>query len=153
MSESQLHCLPAAWAWAFQTCHDEKKERLALRLLTMLQHYSCGSWWLQPTARECVPSLSRVRLFAAPWTVICPVPQSMEFSRQKYWSGWEVPPPGDLPGPEIQPVSLASLVLAGRFFTTSTTWEEAGSKGGKFLQKRWSADNVKDRYYRIASML
>ena len=30
------------------------------------------------------------------------------------------PPPGDLPGPGIESVSLA---LAGRFFTTSATWE------------------------------
>ena len=30
---------------------------------------------------------------------------------------------GDLPGSEIEPVSLTSLTLAGRFFTTSTTWE------------------------------
>ena len=28
--------------------------------------------------------LSRVQLFAAPWTVDCQAPLSMEFSRQKY---------------------------------------------------------------------
>ena len=33
------------------------------------------------------------------------------------------PSPGDLPNPGIKPVSLTSPVLAGRFFTTSTTWE------------------------------
>ena len=32
-------------------------------------------------------SLSRVRLFATPWTVACQDPLSMEFSRQEYWSG------------------------------------------------------------------
>jgi len=33
---------------------------------------------------------------------------------------WVVMPPlGDLPDPEIKPMSL----MAGRFFTTSTTWE------------------------------
>ena len=31
--------------------------------------------------------LSRVQLFAAPWTVACQAPLSMEFSRQEYWSG------------------------------------------------------------------
>ena len=31
--------------------------------------------------------------------------------------------PGDLPNPEIEPVSLMTLALAGRFFTTSATWE------------------------------
>ena len=33
------------------------------------------------------------------------------------------PPPGDLPNPGIEPVSLMSPALAGRFFTTSTIWE------------------------------
>ena len=32
-------------------------------------------------------SLSSVRLFATPWTVVCRAPLSMEFSRQEYWSG------------------------------------------------------------------
>ena len=34
-----------------------------------------------------VKSLSRVRLFATSWTVAYQAPQSMEFSRQEYWSG------------------------------------------------------------------
>ena len=33
------------------------------------------------------------------------------------------PPPGDLPDPEIKPKTLMSPALAGRFFTTSATWE------------------------------
>ena len=36
---------------------------------------------------------------AAPWTVACQVPISMGFSRQEYWSGLPLPPPGDLPDP------------------------------------------------------
>ena len=32
-------------------------------------------------------SLSRVRLFATPWTVAHQAPLSMKFSRQEYWSG------------------------------------------------------------------
>ena len=32
-------------------------------------------------------SLSRVRLFATPWTVAHQAPPSMGFSRQEYWSG------------------------------------------------------------------
>ena len=31
----------------------------------------------------------------------------MEFSRQKYWSGWPFPSPGDLPDSGIEPGSLA----------------------------------------------
>jgi len=45
------------------------------------------------------------------------------FSRQEYWSGLPYPPPGDLPDPEIKPVSLMSPALAGGFFTTRATWE------------------------------
>ena len=44
---------------------------------------------------------------------------SMGFSRQEYWSGLPCPSPGDLPDPEIEPVSPA---LGGGFFATSTTW-------------------------------
>ena len=32
-------------------------------------------------------------------------------------------PPGDLPDPGIEPASLKSPALAGKFFTTSTTWK------------------------------
>ena len=37
--------------------------------------------------------------------------------------GLPCPPPGDLPNPGMEPVSLVSPALAGGFFTTSTTWE------------------------------
>ena len=46
-------------------------------------------------------SLSRVRLFATPWSVAYQAPPSMEFSRQEYWSGLPFPSPGDLPDPGI----------------------------------------------------
>ena len=67
--------------------------------------------------------LSHVQLFAAPWTVAHQAPLSMEFSKQEYWSGLPFPTPGDLPDPGIKPTSFASPALAGRFFTTSATWE------------------------------
>ena len=60
---------------------------------------------------------------AIPWTVAHQSPLSMGFSRQEHWSGLPCPPPGDLPQPEIEPTSLVSLALGGRFFTTSATWE------------------------------
>ena len=50
---------------------------------------------------------SVVRLFAIPWIVAYQSPQSMEFSRQEYWSGLPFPSPGDLPNPGIEPWSLA----------------------------------------------
>ena len=48
---------------------------------------------------------------------------SMGFFRQEYWSGLPCPLPKDLPHPGIKLLSLESPVLAGRFFTTSATWE------------------------------
>ena len=38
------------------------------------------------------------------------------------------PPPGDFPNPGIELESLVSFALAGRFFTTSTTWKAAEVK-------------------------
>ena len=58
-----------------------------------------------------------------PWTVAHQAFLCMELSRQEYWSGLPFPSPGDLPNPEIEPVFLMSLELAGRFFTTSAIWE------------------------------
>ena len=42
-----------------------------------------------------VKSLSRVRLFATPWTVAHQAPPSMGFSGQEYWSGLPFPSPGE----------------------------------------------------------
>ena len=63
--------------------------------------------------------LSCIQLFAASWAVAQQVPLSMEFSRQEYWSGLPFPSPWDLPNPGIEPASLASPALAGRFFTAA----------------------------------
>ena len=66
---------------------------------------------------------SRVWLFVTPWTVAHQASLSMGFSRQEYWSGLPLPPPGYLPDPGIKPASFMSAALAGGFFTTSTTWK------------------------------
>ena len=51
-----------------------------------------------------VKSLSRVRLFATPWTVAYQA-SPMGFSRQEYWSGLPFPSPENLPHPGIKPGS------------------------------------------------
>ena len=66
----------------------------------------------------CAQSLSCVLLFETPWIVALQAPLSMEFSWQEYWIRLPFPPPGDLPNPEIEPVSLVSPALAGGFFTS-----------------------------------
>ena len=52
--------------------------------------------------------ISRVQLFETSWTVAHQTPQSVGFSRQKYWSGLLCPPPGDLLNPGIKRTSLSS---------------------------------------------
>ena len=42
-----------------------------------------------------------------PWTVACPDPLSMGFSRQEYWSGLPFPLMGYLADPGIEPTSPA----------------------------------------------
>ena len=46
--------------------------------------------------------VSRVRLFATPWTVVLQAPLSMGFSQQEYRSGLPFPSPGDLPDSGIK---------------------------------------------------
>ena len=64
-----------------------------------------------------IQSLSRVQLFATPWTVAHQAPLSMGISRQEYWSGLPFPIPGDLPtgikpgAPALQADSLPSEAM------------------------------------------
>ena len=61
---------------------------------------------------------SCIWLFATPWTIDHQTPLSMGFSRQEYWSGLPVPPPGDLPNPGIEPMSPVFPALADGLFVT-----------------------------------
>ena len=65
--------------------------------------------------KQRVKSLSRVWLFATPWTVARKAPPSMGFSRPERWSGVPFPPPGDLPHPGIKPRSPALQADSGPF--------------------------------------
>ena len=66
---------------------------------------------------------SHVQLFATLRTIARQAPLSMGFSRQAQWSALLCPSPGCLPNPGIEPSSFISPALAGRFFTTSATWD------------------------------
>ena len=70
-----------------------------------------------------VRNFNCVQLFATIWTVTHQAPLSMGFSRQEYCRGLPCPPLGNLPHPGIELAPFTSPALAGRFFTTSTTWE------------------------------
>ena len=49
--------------------------------------------WRATLQFNSVQSLSRVKLFATPWTAAYQAPLSMGFSRQEYWSGVPLPSP------------------------------------------------------------
>ena len=59
---------------------------------------------LRPRGQQ--PTISSLTL-VTPWTVACPTPLSVGFSRQEYWSGLPFPSPGDLADPGIKPGSPA----------------------------------------------
>ena len=97
-------------------------------------YMQCGLWpplWPWPLCMETLFTFSAFMLICFShiqfcetlWTISYQAPLPMGFSRQEYWSGLPCPPPGDLPNPGIKSASLWSLALAGRFFTTSATWE------------------------------
>ena len=60
----------------------------------MLSHFSCA------------------RLFVTPWTVVHLSPLSMEFSRQRYWSGLPFPPPSEGTEREIRKKSVVVFLQA-----------------------------------------
>ena len=79
--------------------------------------------WETATSAWMLNCFSRVRLWGILWTVTWQVPLSMGLSKQEYWSRLPCPLPGDRLNPGIEPASLLSPALAGRFLTTSATWD------------------------------
>ena len=66
----------------------------------------------------CAKSLSQVQLFVTPWNAACQAPLGMEFSRQEFWSGLPLPPPGDLPNTGIKSAFVSHVpALANGLFT------------------------------------
>ena len=77
-----------------------------------------------PLHMLCLCLTTQLRLtFCGPMDIARHAPLSMEFSRQEYWRRVPFPPPHDFSPPGIEPLSLVSPALAGRFFTTNATWE------------------------------
>ena len=122
-NKSVLHIRwPEYWSFSFSISPSNEYsglisftiDRFDLLLLSILYIIVCA-WVLS--------CFSLVWLCATLWTIAHQALLSMEVSRQEYWSELPCPPPGDLPDPGIKPESLTSPALAGRFFTTSTTWE------------------------------
>ena len=86
-------------------------------ILNILIHHACTrAKLLQLCPTLCDPIDCR-----PPGSSVHQTPPSMGFSRQEYWGGFLRPPPGGRP--ETEPAFLTFLALAGRFFTTSASWE------------------------------
>ena len=90
--------------------------------------------------------LSRVWLFATPWTVACQAPPSMGFSRQEYWSGLPFLPPGDLPDPGI---ALWSSTLQADALPTEPPGKQdiINSKGKWELLAPWKKNHDQPRQH------
>ena len=69
---------------------------LAFLVLTNQTSSLNAEYWFHKLVCVCVQSLSHVRLFATPWTIVHQAPLPMEFSRQEYWSGLPFPSLGNL---------------------------------------------------------
>ena len=73
--------------------------------------------------------LSRVQLFATPWTDCSPPGFSVHgILRQEYWSGLPFPPPQALSNPGIKPTSLGSPAVVSRFFSMVPPGKPMGNK-------------------------
>ena len=68
-------------------------------------------------------SLQSCLILCDPLDMAHQAPLSMRFSGKNTGVGCCASPPGNLPYPGIKPPSLTSPTLAGRFFTTSATWQ------------------------------
>ena len=110
--------------WAVLVCSPSLQDYLqpwGLQVFRPLQkrvHVSECNLCILHIISVAVPSLSCVRLFAAPHTVAGQAPLSVEFSRQEYWSGLPFPFPGDLPDPGMEPLSPQSPALRGGLLST-----------------------------------
>ena len=131
-NESVLHLRwPKYWSFSFSISPSNKYsglisfkiaylDLLAVQgtLKSLLQHHSSKASILQRSA------FFIVQLSHPYMTTGKAIALTMEFSRPEYWSGLPCPPPpGDLPDPGIEPVSLMSPVLAAGFFPTRAIWE------------------------------
>ena len=105
---------------------DEEKVRQPTRLPRPWdspgKNAGVGCHFLLQCVKVKVKSLSRVRLFATPWTAAYQATLSMGFSRQEYWSGVPLPSPKNMVGDSFPVQSLPpppqdrskSLGLVGR---------------------------------------
>ena len=112
-------------------CLQKKAGGIGPRVEVAGEKLRCWGYYCEQRVRSfhvciCVYMLSHFTRLTLCIPVDCRLPGSSVHGifRQEYWSGLPCLPPGDLPKLGIKPMSLTSPALAGRFFTTSTIWED-----------------------------
>ena len=93
---------------------------LELIYAKLQKFYTCCTTCLCVHAKlhQSCPTLCYLTNYTPPGSSVCGI------LRQEYWKGLPFPLPGYLLYQGIEPASLVSFALEGRFFTTSTTWED-----------------------------
>ena len=86
---------------------------------------NAGKWKVK------VKLLSRVRLFATPWTVAYQAPPSMGFSRQEYWSGVPSPSPNML---SRLIITFLKGVSVFNFMAAITICSDFGAQNNRILE-------------------
>ena len=96
--------IAANWRWLFPSyfCSSFKTEEAFQHLVCVCV---CVHIYTYMWSEVKWKWLSCILLFAFPWTETRQASLSMEFPRQKYWSGLLFPSPGELPDPGIEPGS------------------------------------------------
>ena len=103
--------------------------------------WGSSSWppLLRCRSLQCVRNrFNHILLFATLWITARQTPLSVGSSKQEYWCGLPRPPPGHLPHPGIEPLSLTSLLhwqvgsfpqlphfskLTGKIFNSWPPWK------------------------------
>ena len=130
-SQPEMHDHPRnQWCWIWRFC-------FFFFFLLYGEKSRDHSLWEVPVCVCLLSHFNHVQLCATLRTVSCQAPLSMGFSEARILDGLPCPPPGDLPNPGIEPMSLMYPELAGRFFTTSMTREvwEAPVLGSKYINR------------------
>ena len=96
-------------------------------------------------------SLNCVQLFVTPWTIACLNPLSMEFSRQKYWSGFPFPSPG-YPSQPRDPIYVYFVsCIGGSILSHCATWRAFHGQycRSKKLYKLYSYNSCIKRFKKL----
>ena len=93
-----VHGVTKRWTW-LSNWTEHSVELLCYSMFSLVIYFIHRRVYKKRKFHSCV------QFFVIPWTVACLASLSIEFFRQKYWSGLPFPSPGDLSNPGIEPKS------------------------------------------------